>query len=82
MYSQYADQGFILVTMLDSGTAQAWNEAHPATHPIVEVTTAISGMYWNPLEYYPSIKTLKPGLVVDAEDLWPIDGSQVPNILP
>ncbi|MEE9386033.1 MAG: hypothetical protein V3V08_21695 [Nannocystaceae bacterium] len=82
MYQQHKDQGFIVLTLMDSGTAKAWVDAHPLTHPVVEVTTAVSGMYWSPLSSYPSIKTIKPGLVVEAEDMWPIDGSKIPDILP
>ena len=82
-YQKYLEQGFVVVTILDSGTAQAWVTKHGLTFPVIEIMSEQAWKYWDPYEgFYPSYKLIKPGMVVHDADAGWIDDSTIPAILP
>ncbi|TPV92576.1 MAG: hypothetical protein B7733_24940 [Myxococcales bacterium FL481] len=71
------------MTLLDSGTPQAWATSHELTHPVVEVDQETARSYWKLFLGYPSVVTLHPGLVVErsGSGYW-LDDEQVELVLP
>ena len=89
-YQQYKDQGFIVVTVMDTNESQgpstamsaaAWREGMNLTYPVVAVDSSITSLY-TPFLGYPSYKIMSPGMVVSADDPWPLQESDIMNALP
>ena len=50
-------------------------------YPVVSVDSSI-GSIFNPFLGYPSYKIMSPGMIVSADDPWPLAESDIMNALP
>lgn len=64
IYSKYADQGFIVVTLLTSGSATAWVQAASIEHPVLEIDANTAESIYPNVPGYPTGASFKPGIVV------------------
>ncbi|TPV92310.1 MAG: hypothetical protein B7733_26380 [Myxococcales bacterium FL481] len=74
------------MTLLDSGTPQAWANAYGSTHPVLEVTPAQAWVFWENLGnvgLYPSFKLMGVDMVVYKQSPdWGAEPSDWDNFLP
>ena len=89
-YQQYKDQGFLVITVMPTdenqgpstpASAAAWKEGMNLTYPVVSVSQSITSIF-TPFLGYPSYKIMSPGMVVSADDPWPLQESDIQNALP
>jgi hypothetical protein len=89
-YQQYQDQGLVIITLMPTNESQgpstpesaaAWKSGMNLSYPVVAVDMGITGIF-NPFLGYPSYKIMSPGMVVSADDPWPLQESDIQNALP
>lgn len=89
-YQKYKEQGFTVITVMDTNESQgpssaesaaAWKSGMSLNYPVVSVDSSI-GSIFNPFLGYPSYKIMSPGMIVSADDPWPLQESDIMNALP
>lgn len=61
----------MMLTMLSSGTPQAWASTHGLTFPVLQIDDSTAKTYWPNLAGYPSKKMIGKNMVTHASDVWP-----------
>ncbi len=85
IYKSNAEQGFIVVTLLTSGTASSWASQFGSTHPVLELSASVGESIFASVPGYPTGGTIKPGMLINKTPIvggGTFNASMIPPILP